>query len=84
MSDVALRILTPDDAAAYRALRLAGLQESPEAFSSAFEDERDFPAETWIDRVTPKHDPPDAFALGAWDAGGALVATVTLIRDSIA
>src|SRR5690348_1801453 len=35
--DVAIRQLTPGDAALYRSIRLAGLKESPEAFGSTFE-----------------------------------------------
>ncbi|SPF54860.1 hypothetical protein SBA4_6720015 [Candidatus Sulfopaludibacter sp. SbA4] len=35
-----IRILTPDDAPAYRALRLEALEREPEAFSSSPEDHR--------------------------------------------
>jgi RimJ/RimL family protein N-acetyltransferase len=37
--DVHIRQLTPADAAAYRAIRLAGLKQNPEAFGSTFETE---------------------------------------------
>lgn len=36
----------------YRTLRLRGLKENPEAFSSKYEDEVDFPYEKWLARVT--------------------------------
>ena len=34
-----IRLLVPDDAAVYRALRLRALREHPEAFTSSFEEE---------------------------------------------
>ena len=37
--DVHIRQLTPADAAAYRAIRLAGLKQNPEAFGSTFQAE---------------------------------------------
>lgn len=41
MSDPSIRVLNSRDAVAYQALRLQGLQESPAAFSSSFEEELD-------------------------------------------
>ncbi|KAK2760774.1 hypothetical protein FQN54_002011 [Arachnomyces sp. PD_36] len=35
----------------YKALRLRCLQQEPEAFSSTYEDESQFPDETWVQRV---------------------------------
>lgn len=36
----------------YKALRLRCLQQEPEAFSSTYEDESQFPNETWVQRIT--------------------------------
>ena len=41
MSDVSVRVLTSHDATEFQALRLRGLQESPAAFSSSYEEECD-------------------------------------------
>lgn len=51
--DVAVRVLTADDAHAYRQLRLEALKLSPTAFGSSYEDElaRD-PAVT-VERISP-------------------------------
>jgi RimJ/RimL family protein N-acetyltransferase len=42
--DVSLRRLEPPDAGAYRAFRLRGLRDHPEAFTSSFEEESQRPA----------------------------------------
>lgn len=42
-----VRILTPDDAASFRSLRVAGLQQAPAFFSSSYEDEQDRPDDEW-------------------------------------
>lgn len=73
-----IRRLTPADVAAYRALRLEGLRESPAAFAASHEEEAAFPVAThegWLAA------PPDRGTLGAFD-GGALVGIVTLGRES--
>lgn len=48
---ITIRRLRPADAAAYRVLRLAGLQEAPSAFGSSFEEEREFPLSVFEDRL---------------------------------
>lgn len=48
----ALRRLLPADAAAYRALRLEGLECHPEAFGAAWEDEADKPLDWFAERLT--------------------------------
>jgi ribosomal protein S18 acetylase RimI-like enzyme len=40
-AEVLIRALAPDDAPAFLALRLRGLREHPEAFSSSYEEERE-------------------------------------------
>ena len=58
--------LTPDDAALYRDIRLEGLADSPDAFSSTLEAERDQPLDRFAARLA------DDFVLGAF-SGGRLV-----------
>ncbi|KAE8314397.1 hypothetical protein BDV41DRAFT_587416 [Aspergillus transmontanensis] len=48
----------------YRTLRLRGLKENPDSFSSKYEDEVDFPYEKWLARVTN----PQARSFVAYDA----------------
>jgi ribosomal protein S18 acetylase RimI-like enzyme len=55
-----LRRLLPEDAPIYRAIRLEALQNSPEAFSSTFEAEKDRPLDWFAARLA------DAFVLGAF------------------
>ena len=50
--DVHIRKLTPADAAAYRAIRLAGLKQNPEAFGSTFETEFAKPLAWFFDRLS--------------------------------
>ena len=64
-SDLAIRRLTPDDAAVYRALRLRGLQEHPDAFTSSYADDSETPLVTTERRLGP--DSPD-WVFGAFVA----------------
>lgn len=73
-----LRRLTPDDAPAFQALRLAGLLESPAAFGSSYEEERDFPPAVIEGRLAPR---PDRGPFGAFE-NGELVGLVALGRES--
>jgi RimJ/RimL family protein N-acetyltransferase len=50
-AEVQIRALAPADAAAYRAIRLAGLKDSPEAFGSTFEAEVSKPLAWFFDRL---------------------------------
>jgi len=51
-ADLQIRLLTPGDAASYRAIRLAGLKDTPEAFGSTFEAEAAKPLAWFFDRLT--------------------------------
>lgn len=73
-----LRMLTADDAAAYQALRLRGLRESPSAFGSSYEEEVDRPLEVVAQRLSGA---PDAATFGAWDETGALVGIGAVRRE---
>ena len=52
MTDVTVRRLGLDDWRTYRDIRLAMLQESPEAFGSRYADAVDFDEQTWRGRLT--------------------------------
>jgi RimJ/RimL family protein N-acetyltransferase len=52
-SDFAIRRLVPDDALAYRALRLRGLQEHPDAFTSSHAEDSELPLATTKRRLAP-------------------------------
>jgi len=49
--NIQIRRLTPADAAAYRQIRLAGLQSSPQAFGSTFEAESAEPLNSFSERL---------------------------------
>ena len=76
-SDLAIRRLTPDDAAAYRALRLRGLQEHPDAFTSSHAEDSETPLATTERRLAP--DSPD-WVFGAF-VGDELAGVVGLARE---
>jgi RimJ/RimL family protein N-acetyltransferase len=75
--DPTLRRLVPADAPAYRALRLRGLAEHADAFTSSFEEERGKPLDATARRLAP--DGADA----VWGAfvGGTLAGVTGLGRD---
>jgi ribosomal protein S18 acetylase RimI-like enzyme len=68
-AQVEIRRLTEADADAFRVLRLAGLQETPEAFGSSYEEEATWPREHFVARAAPQA--PSA-TFGAF-VGGRLV-----------
>lgn len=74
---VEIRTLTPADAPAYRALRLAMLALHPEMFSSSAEEEAARAPQWAVQRLTPDPDKPHDFFLGAF-AGDTLVGCVGL------
>ena len=51
-ADLQIRLLAPADAAAYRAIRLSGLKDTPEAFGSTFDAEVAKPLAWFFDRLT--------------------------------
>jgi ribosomal protein S18 acetylase RimI-like enzyme len=74
-----IRRLSPEDAAAFQALRLAALQEAPSAFGSSFEEESEFPPSVIEGRLALK---PDRGPFGAFE-GEELVGLVALGRESM-
>lgn len=73
---VSVRLLTPDDAPAYRALRLRGLREHPTAFTSGADEEQARTLDFSVQRLTEKPERPHDFFIGAFAAGGELLGTV--------
>jgi ribosomal protein S18 acetylase RimI-like enzyme len=63
MTSAEIRLLTRDDAALYRAIRLEGLQRDPDAFSSTFERESAMPLAWFAERIV-KGNVFGAFVLG--------------------
>jgi RimJ/RimL family protein N-acetyltransferase len=60
-----VRLLGPDDAARYQSMRLRGLREHPDAFTSSAEQEADKPLAWSQRRLTPDAARPHDFFLGA-------------------
>jgi RimJ/RimL family protein N-acetyltransferase len=79
MSSVAIRRLTPADAAAFKTLRLFALEESPTAFASSHHEEKDIPVSTFAERLAFQ---PDQGRFGAFDGDG-LVGVVALGREGM-
>jgi RimJ/RimL family protein N-acetyltransferase len=74
-----IRRLTPEDASAFQALRLAALREEPAAFGSSFEEEANLPASVIEGRLAPK---ADRGAFGAFE-DRELVGLVALGREGM-
>ena len=60
-ADIELRRLLPGDAASYREIRLEALQDTPDAFSSTYEAEKDRPLDAFAARLRDSH------VIGAFD-----------------
>jgi ribosomal protein S18 acetylase RimI-like enzyme len=60
---VEIRLLTPDDAGAFRALRLAALKECPTAFTADYETNLQRPLSYFAAQIVPL---PDKFIVGAF------------------
>ena len=72
-----IRTLDSNDAATFKALRLAALCECPTAFSSSYEEECDIPLARAAERLAPDR---DHAVFGAFD-GERLVGTVGIQRE---
>lgn len=76
MTGMKVRPLTEADAAAFQALRLEGLQDTPTAFSSSYEEEVDRPLDVVAERLAPTD---DRVVFGAFE-GDALQGVLGLLR----
>ena len=78
MSPLELRILTPDDAAAWRKIRLEALENDPEAFGASVEAHQRLTDDEIRSRLAL--DLCERFVIGAF-ADGELIGTVGFVRE---
>nr|WP_025784450.1 GNAT family N-acetyltransferase [Sporosarcina sp. D27] len=71
-----IRRLVPQDAESYLTLRLKALQNSPEAFGSTYEEEKDYT----VDKYKIRFQSEDSFTFGAFE-DGELVGIITLVTE---
>jgi ribosomal protein S18 acetylase RimI-like enzyme len=76
-----LKILGPNDAEAYRELRLYSFQEAPFAFSESYEDEKGRPLSYYEQLLLPEGNPPERYVLGAFSDTNKLIGIATFRRD---
>lgn len=76
-SSIIIRRVRIDEAAQFRDLRLASLQEMPDAFASSYEEEEHWTAEFYAERQRSE---PDNFIIGAFD-NTTLVGMVGFFRE---
>ena len=78
---VEIRQLTPADAAAFQALRLRSLRESPEAFGSSYDEEVSRPLTAVAERLEAARTPTAKIVFGAF-TNGSLVGVVGCAQES--
>ncbi|HRE57908.1 MAG TPA: GNAT family N-acetyltransferase [Candidatus Kapabacteria bacterium] len=76
-TSIIIRKVRIDEAAQFRDLRLASLQEMPDAFASSYEEEEHWTAEFYAERQRSQ---PDNFIIGAFD-NTTLVGMVGFFRE---
>lgn len=76
-TSIIIRRVRIDEAAQFRDLRLASLQETPDAFASSYEEEEHWTAEFYAERQRSQ---PDNFIIGAFD-NTTLVGMVGFFRE---
>ena len=85
-----IRALDAADSAAYQAVRLRGLRESPEAFGSTLAEEASLPIEAaaerygLVGRAAGTADAAERVTMGAFDAAGVLVGVAGCVRERYA
>jgi ribosomal protein S18 acetylase RimI-like enzyme len=78
---IEIRQLTAADAAAFQALRLRSLRESPEAFGSSYDEEVSRPLTAVAERLEAARTPTAKIVFGAF-ANGALVGVIGCVQES--
>jgi RimJ/RimL family protein N-acetyltransferase len=81
--DVLIRPTRTEDAAAYRALRLEGLQAHPEAFGADYATSAARPIEYWQERMHSGAGRAQSITYVA-DAAGELIGMTALVRNDLA
>lgn len=76
--DLSIRRLGPDDAGAYRSIRLDMLGEAPEAFSDSYEEATQRPADSWRDNLSGAR----AYFAAFYD--GDMIGTANYLRETAA
>lgn len=74
-----IRELKPTDAEDYLIIRLEALNNSPDAFASSYEEEKNKPADHYKNRFTA---PTNTFTFGAFESSE-LIGVVTLAREQL-
>lgn len=74
-----IRELVPTDAEAYLFIRLEALKNSPDAFASSYEEEKDKPSDYYKSRFTA---PTNVFTFGAFE-DSELIGVVTLVKEQL-
>ena len=75
-----IRELTKTDAIEYRTLRLRALKEHPMAFSSSYDDQRDWRLDIFAERLSETPGSGDSFVLGCF-ADAKLIGTIGFFRE---
>jgi RimJ/RimL family protein N-acetyltransferase len=78
------RVLLSDDLSAFRALRLRGLKEMPEAFGSTCEEFEQLTRAQLLEIMLPQGAPDEKFVMGVFDEENILLGIAGLKRESLA
>ncbi len=78
---IEIRILTGQNAAAYKQLRLRSFTDAPFAFSESYEDEKDKTDSEYAGELMPSGNPYEKFTLGAFSHTNELVGFISFKRD---
>ncbi len=79
---VDIHLLHEQNVVAFQALRLRGLQETPDAFGATYDEFMNEAPSTILERTLPKESFPERFVLGAFDSDNALVGVVGCYCES--
>jgi ribosomal protein S18 acetylase RimI-like enzyme len=79
--DVHIRVLDSEDVACFQAVRLCGLQETPDAFAISTEEFKQEPLEQLARQIAPEGNPLERFVLGAFDSQENLLGVVGFFRQ---